>query len=129
MLLKIIWVNNIYMEKNIIKLTESDLKNIIKESVKQYMKESFDEYDYFEHQLSSYKEEKEIYKALYDYLLENNINEAKLKYNNCWLISIPTETYKQTKVKELTDSFALSKKLYADFKIYPATTYIYLRKL
>lgn len=109
------------MNKKIIRLTESDLNRVIKESVKKILKENNIE------QLKQYREEElKLYQDLETFLKRNGIENVYLKDNgNNIKLSLPTMDYDK-EVKSLLDRFASSKQMFINDYVYPAMTYITL---
>lgn len=117
--------NNVNENKKTIKLTESDLKSIIKESVKRILKEDMDKELMLQKQMKDfYDEDAKLYKELEMFLKRNGVKNVFIKKNNSAL-SIPTNEY-NSNVKKLLNSFASSKNMSVNDNIYPATTTITL---
>ena len=107
--------------KRRIRLTESDLKNIIKESVNNILKENNAEY-----LKQCALEELNLYQELENFLKRNGIQNVSLRKNgNSIKLSLPTVDYNK-EVKSLLNKFASSKQLFVNDNIYPATTLITL---
>ena len=109
------------MSKTVIRLTESDLHKIIKESVNKILKENNLE------QLKQYaQEELKLYQELETFLKKNGVENVSIKNNgNNLKLSLPTMDYNK-KVKGLLDRFASSKQLFVNDNVYPAMTLISL---
>lgn len=117
--------DNINENKKTIKLTESDLKSIIKESVKRILKEDMDKELMLQKQMKDfYDEDAKLYKELEMFLKRNGVKNVFIKKNNSAL-SIPTNEY-NSNVKKLLNSFASSKNMSVNDNVYPATTTITL---
>ena len=107
--------------KRRIRLTESDLKNIIKESVNNILKENNAEY-----LKQCAQEELNLYQELENFLKGSGIQNVSLRQNgNSIKLSLPTVDYNK-EVKRLLNKFASSKQLFVNDNIYPATTLITL---
>ena len=113
--------------KRRIRVTESDLKNIIKESVKRILKEDMDKELMLQKQMKNfYDEELNLYQELENFLKRNGIQNVSLRKNgNSIKLSLPTVDYNK-EVESLLNKFASSKQLFVNDNIYPATTYITL---
>jgi hypothetical protein len=117
------WMNNrkqIQTEsKNTIKLTESDLKKIIKEAVEDVLDQDRRWYEYKQ-------EESRKHQALVDYLNRNGIQSAHLYEYQSGLpvVALDTDEYHNSNAHELASSFVRSRNAYISSNTYPATTYL-----
>jgi hypothetical protein len=106
------------MKKQIIRLTEQDLHNIIKESVNQILKEEVI-YDL------------KPYEDLKKYLENHGVPGIEIwDYNNNGMICLrlSTRIYDEYDVMTIANKFAKARGMYATDRWYPATTYIILEK-
>ena len=111
------------MEKKVIRLTESDLHNIVKETMDKFLQQ--------QEQLKQWiNKEKELYNKFEQFLNRNGVQGAKMfKYRgNSYCISISTQEYKQYDVDTIANRFARMNNMYVTTEDYPATTYIWLNK-
>lgn len=121
--------DNMNENKKTIKLTESDLKSIIKESVKRILKEDMDKELMLQKKLKDfYDEDEKLYKELETFLIRNGVKNVYVKNNNNALsIYIPTDEYLSNRnIGKLLNSFASSKNMFVNPRVYPATTTITL---
>lgn len=114
--------------KNTIKLSESELKSIIKESVKKILKEDMDKELMLQKQMKDfYDEDTKLYKELEAFLKRNGVKNVFIKNNNSAL-TIPTDEYlSNSNIEKLLNSFASSKNMSVSDRVYPATTTITLK--
>lgn len=110
--------------KSTIRLTESDLHRMIRESVKQVLKEYESDNDY-------YRELKEMHKQLSDFLNKRGVKSAKLSEFRSGLpnVSLTTDEYFDKDVAQLCDIFCKGRKMYISSDNYPATTYLRINQL
>ena len=104
--------------KQVIRLTESDLHNMIKESVKQVLKENVD----------FYTNVSELCQELANFLQTNGVESATFKRSRGGspMVSVSTNEKQAKPVAKLCAKFCSGKNIdfYEDF--YPATTYFHL---
>lgn len=113
--------------KKRIKLTESDLKNIIKESVETILNENNPE-QLIKQIKQHAQEELKLYQELETFLKRNGVQYINLKDNGYNMkLSLPTTEYNK-EVKSLLNRFASSKQMFIKNDVYPATTYISLTR-
>ena len=112
------------MNKNVIRLTESDLKNMIKEAVEDVLDQDRRWYEYVQ-------EEKRKHQALADFLKRNGIKSAELSQYQSGLpvVAMDTDEYHETNAGVLADNFLRGQKAYISSNTYPATTYLRINSL
>ena len=110
--------------KNTIRLTESDLKNMIKEAVEDVLDQDRRWYEYVQ-------EEKRKHQALADFLKRNGIQSAELSQYQSGLpvVAMDTDEYYETNAGVLADNFLRGQKAYISSNTYPATTYLRINSI
>lgn len=119
-------------QKNM-KITESKLRNLIKESVKKALKESdiYDkQLDLERQQQAWFQEEKELCEKLVDFLQKKGVSTANVGQlpSGLPVVQVDTDEYFEKKVSTFAMQFAESRHMYASSQTYPATTHIRLNK-
>lgn len=119
-------------QKNM-KITESKLRNLIKESVKKALKESdiYDkQLDLERQQQAWFQEEKELCEKLVDFLQKKGVSTANVGQlpSGLPVVRVDTDEYFEKKVSTFAMQFAESRHMYASTQTYPATTHIRLNK-
>lgn len=119
-------------QKNM-KITESKLRNLIKESVKKALKESdiYDkQLDLERQQQAWFQEEKELCEKLVDFLQKKGVSTANVGQlpSGLPVVQVDTDEYFEKKVNTFAMQFAESRHMYASSQTYPATTHIRLNK-
>jgi hypothetical protein len=119
-------------QKNM-KITESKLRNLIKESVKKALKESdiYDkQLDLERQQQAWFQEEKELCEKLVDFLQKKGVSTANVGQlpSGLPVVRVDTDEYFEKKVNTFAMQFAESRHMYASSQTYPATTHIRLNK-
>lgn len=111
-------------KKNVIRLTESDLKNMIKEAVEDVLDQDRRWHEYVQ-------EEKRKHQALADFLKRNGIQSAELSQYQSGLpvVAMDTDEYHETNAGVLADNFLRGQKAYISSNTYPATTYLRINSL
>ena len=111
-------------KRNIIKLTESDLKNIIKEAVEDVLDQDRRWYEYVQ-------EEKRKHQALADFLNRKGIESAHLSEYQSGLpvVAMNTDEYFETSAGVLADDFLRGQRAYISSNTYPATTYLRINSI
>ena len=111
------------VEKNIIRLTESDLKNIIKEAVEDVMDQDRRWYEYVQ-------EEKNKCQALVDFLQRKGVKSAQVSsYQSGYpVVALDTDEFREYNVGIIADDFLRSRGAYVIPNIYPATTYLRIER-
>ena len=112
------------MAKNIIKLTESELRKMITEAVASSMDQEM-EYRKF------CQEQKTVLEQLVRILNRSGIETATVDEYRSGLpcIAISTDEYNRSNAYEIARKFAESRRMYVTDQSYPATTYLRLDKL
>jgi hypothetical protein len=107
------------MNKKTIRLTESDLKNIIKEAVEDVLDQDRRWYEYVQ-------EEKEKCQVLVDFLQRKGIKSAQVSsYQSGYpVVALDTDEFHKYNVGIMADDFLRGRGAYAIPNIYPATTYL-----
>lgn len=111
-------------KRNIIKLTESDLKNIIKEAVNDVLDQDRQYYEYIQ-------EEKKKHQALADFLKRNGIKSAHLSEYQSGLpvVALSTREFYDSDAHNLADKFVKGYRAYISYSDYPATTYLRINSI
>lgn len=105
-----------------ITLTERELHNMIKEAVHDVLSQQKQIKDWN-------RQDAQLYSEFELFLQRNGIKSAHIKQNNgSYAISISTDEFKKYAVSKIADRFAQNKNMYTDAQMYPAVTYLYLRR-
>lgn len=121
-------MRNIRYNHDMNKLTESQLKRVISESVKKVLKEdSESDRRYYEW----IKDEKIKHQALAEYLNKKGIKSAHLSEYQSGLpvVALNTREFYDTDAHSIADEFIKSKKAYITYNDYPATTYLRINEI
>lgn len=112
------------MAKNIIKLTESKLKKLIKEAVQTTLDQEREWHEYIQ-------QEKKVLEELLNTLTRNGIQTAQMSEYRSGLpvIAISTDEWHNSNAYEIARKFAEARGMYVKDDFYPATTYIKLEKI
>ena len=110
--------------KKVIRLTESNLKALIKEAVEDVLDQDRRWYEYKQ-------EESKKHQALVDYLNRNGIQSAHLSEYQSGLpvVALDTDEYHNSNAHELANNFVRSRNAYISSNTYPATTYLRINEL
>lgn len=113
------------------KLTESKLKSLIKESVRKALLENDDEQYRRDMQIQQwYKEDLQLCNELLNFLKKNGVKTAKIYTNRATpVVMVNTDEYYNLDIDSICDKFTKPRRMYATFQTYPATTYIVLNNL
>lgn len=114
------------MNKNTIRLTESELKKIITESVKKFLKEGNPQADLDRRWYEYVQEEKRKHQELVNFLKRYGINSAELSETQGGLpvVAMDTDEYNNSNARIIADNFVKGKREYISSNSYPATTYL-----
>ena len=118
--------------KKIVRMTESDLHDMVMESVKKILKE--DEYSQQMENDRRYaewiQEEKSECQALVDFLQRNGIQSVHVSQYPSGLpvVAMDTDEYYKSNANVLADKFLHGRNAYVSSQTYPATTYLRINK-
>lgn len=107
-----------------IKLTESKLKQIVKEAVYNIMESNQEE------MIKYAQEDKQMHMELQNYLQKMGVESAKIGQfpSGAYCVNVYTPEYNNKQVYKIVDSYAKRFGMMYDDDQYPATTKISLRK-
>lgn len=110
--------------KQIIHLTESNLKALIKEAVDDILDQDRLWYEYVQ-------EEKQKCQALVDFLQKNGVKSAHITSQQTGypLVALDTDEFREYKVGVMASNFFRSRNMYVLPDIYPATTYLRINEV
>ena len=104
--------------KKILRLTESDIHNMIKEAVEDVLDNDRRYYEWIQGQQKKHQ-------ALADFLNRNGVKSAHLSaYQSGYpVVALDTDEYHETDAWAIADKFVKGKRAYISVNSFPATTY------
>lgn len=119
--------------KKIVRMTESDLHNMVMESVKNILKEDDMYSQSMENERRFYEmiqEEKKECQALVDFLKRNGIRSVHVSETQSGLpvVAMDTDEYYESKANILANQFLRGQNAYVSSQTYPATTYLRINR-